>query len=378
MVIRKIKPMAWLLLLVLLVLDGAVVVWGFAEEEIGFRDVDGTYYPPTGNFPDNRVSTIHDDLTYALALAAGFSVTASHTIRIWDQLVDSEQLPSTVVSYTYGNAGFYSPPNPLLSCGSKNHARQIWPAGEFNSTTSSVTSRYGPYSPFFHFPHRNGDDLKALHDWAWGITSTLVGYEAYAWARPLPFDLTLIQAIDNGGCAITRTVNISMPIQAGSLKAFATYLHSLDDSYSHQDCLTALVGTGAPWGTHTILVLGDTSIPACDYNPTAPTNDDAHGREFGSIYTDKVRTIDATRAVYGELSARSVQREGVYFPLPLTTTLIVSGTQRTLDEAITHFVTDQNFDVPTYRRQYADNLVNAITSTVRVSIDRLYLPIITK
>lgn len=376
MVIRKIKPMVWLLLLALLVLDGVVAVWGFAEEEIGFRDVDGTYYPPTGNFPDNRVSTVHDDLTYALALAAGLNVTDSQTIRIWDQLVDSEALPSAPVSYTYGNTGFYPAPNTPLGCIGPLY-EQKWPeARNFDPVTSSVTSRFGPYSPFFHFPHRNGYDLKALHDWAWGITNTLVGYDAYAWGKRT--EPTLMQAMSNGGCAITRTVTISMPVQAGSLKAFGTYLHSLDDSYSHQDCLSALVGTSAPWGTHTILVLGDTSIPACDYNPTAPTNDDAHGREFGPVYTDTVRTINAAHAVYSELSARSLSREGIYFPLPLTTTLTVSGTTTTLDGAITHFVIDQNYDVPTYRRQYVDSLVYAITTTVRAPIDRLYLPIINK
>ncbi|HHH40679.1 MAG TPA: hypothetical protein ENK56_01580, partial [Chloroflexi bacterium] len=79
---------------------GAVSVWGFAEEELGFRDRDGTYYPPTGDFPEGRISTVHDDLTLALAIAAGFTITDSHTLRIWDQLVDSEVLPSTSVSYT--------------------------------------------------------------------------------------------------------------------------------------------------------------------------------------------------------------------------------------------------------------------------------------
>jgi len=367
----------WLaILFALALMDSAVVVFGFAEEEIGFRDSNGTYYPPTGSFPDNRVSTVHDDLTYALARAAGFAVTDSQMIRIWDQLVDSEVLPSAVVSYTYGNAGFYTPPNTPPSCLGPLY-EQKWPeTKDFDPVSSSVTSRFGPYSPFFHFPHRNGDDLKALHDWAWGITNTLIGYDAYAWGKKT--EPTLIRAMSNGGCAITRTMSISMPIEAGSLKAFGTYLHSLDDSYSHYDCLAALVGTSAPWGTHTILVLGDTSIPACDYNPTAPTNDDAHGREFGSTYTDTVRTINAAHAVYGELAARSLQREGVYVPLPLTTTLTVSGVVTTLDGAITHFVIDRAYNVPTYRREYIDSLLAAISTTLRTPIQRVHLPIIVK
>ena len=369
------KRIGWFLLVLLLALDGVIVVWAFAEEEIGFRDVDGTYYPPTGSFPDNRVSTIHDDLTYALALAAGFSVTDSQKIRIWDQLVDSEALPSAVVSYTYGNAGFYNPPNENIACLGKNHARQVWPTNGFDPNTSSVTSRFGPYSPFFHFPHLNGSDLKALRDWGWGITNTLVGYEAYAWGRLI--DPTLYQAVQNGGCAITRTVTISTPIQAGSIMAFATYLHSLDDAYSHYDCLTAVAAV-LPWGTHTVTITGDASIYACDYNPNSPTNIDAHGREFGATYTDTARTLNAAHAIYTELSTRGLQREGVYIPLPLTTTLTVSGSITTLDGAISHFVLDRNYDNPTYRRQYVDSLVYAITTTVRAAIDRLYLPVISR
>lgn len=55
-------------------------VWGFAEEELGFRGRDGAYYPSSVDFPDNRTSTVHDDLTFALAIAAGFTMTASHAL----------------------------------------------------------------------------------------------------------------------------------------------------------------------------------------------------------------------------------------------------------------------------------------------------------
>jgi hypothetical protein len=369
-------PVCLALLLGLFLAVNASSVWAFAEEELGFRDRDGTYYPPSGNFPDNRISTLHDDLTFALAIAAGFTLADSHTLRIWDQLVDSENLPSTPVSYTYGNAGFNTPPNPALACLGKNHTRQIWPTDKFDPNISAVTSRFGPYSPFFHFPHLTGSDLQALHDWAWGLTDSLQGYEAYAWGRLA--DLTLMQAVQNGGCFITRTATINMPVAAGSFEAFATYLHSLDDAYSHADCLGALATQTppAPWGTHTVPIVGDTSVYACDYNPSHPKNDDAHGREFGSLYADAQRTIAAARAVYAELSARSLSREGVYVPLPLTTTLIISGTETTLDSAIIHFVTNWNYDEPTLRREYADSLVQVLLSAPRTMFTRVYLPLV--
>jgi hypothetical protein len=365
------------LILGLLLTRGVTPVLGFAEEELGFRDQDGTYYPPSGDFPDNRISTIHDDLTLALAIAAGFTSADSHTLRIWNQLVDSENLPGTPTSYTYGNAGFYTPPNPALACLGKNHARQIWPTNSFNPGTSAVTSRFGPYSPFFHFPHLGGSDLLALHDWAWGITDTLQGYEAYAWGQFT--DVTLMQAVQNDGCIITRAVTIEMPLPAGSLEAFATYLHSLGDAYSHADCMDALAASvpPAPWGTHTVTTLGDASIYACDYNPTNPQDDDAHGREFGTAYADDAqRTTDAAHAIYAELSARSLAREGVYTPLPLTTTLMVNGAETTLDDAITHFVTAWTYSEPSSRREYVDSLVQALLSQPRTSSERLYLPLV--
>lgn len=88
-----------------------------------------------------------------------------------------------------------------------------------------MTSRFGPYSPFFHFPHNNDRDLGALHDWGWGLTDTLATYEAYAWGGPAEF--TVMQA----SCLYTRTTVITTGIQVGSMEAFATYLHSLADYY---------------------------------------------------------------------------------------------------------------------------------------------------
>ena len=187
-----------------------------------------------------------------------------------------------------------------------------------------------------------------------------------------------MQAVDGNGCIITRTATISMPVAAGSLQGFATYLHSLADAYSHLDCLHALAsGTPpAPWGTHTVLVLGDDSVPACDYNPRNPQNGDAHGREFGGVYTDTLRTIAAGRAVYGELAARGLSRDGVYAPLPLTTTLTVSGTQTTLDGAIGHFVTNWDYTAPVHRREYVDSLVQALLAQPRTPVMRVFLPLV--
>jgi len=189
-----------------------------------------------------------------------------------------------------------------------------------------------------------------------------------------------MQAVENDGCLITRSVTISMPLSAGSLPAFATYLHSLADAYSHADCLQALEANTppAPWGTHTVPPppLGDASIYACDYNPSNPQNDDAHGREFGAIYTDTGRTIAAARTIYSALATRAWQREGVYLALPLTTTLTVSGTTTSLDGTIIHFVTGWDYAAPSYRREYIDKLLEALLAQPRQPISRLFLPLV--
>lgn len=360
----------------LLALSTALVS-AFAEEGIGFRDPStGITYDPAQGYPE--ISTIHDDLTYALALAAGYSVADSRRLQIANQLVDSEMLPGSVISYTNCGGTFAPSPNPTdLFPGCKLNGtcdKLIWPQwSNMQNSATCTTSRFGPFSPFFHFPHRTGPmanrDIGALRSWGWGYTKTLVAYEAYAWGRNS--DVTVMQA----QYRYTRTMPITTSIPAGSLEAFAVYLHALADSYSHEECLAELDAAGVEWGTHT----QDNTYPACKYNPNNMQADDVHGIEFG-VTTDSQRTIDAARNVYTELAARSISIDGKYMPLPLTTTLTVSGTVTTLDGAIQHFVQDWGYDGqgPSNRRAYVDQLTTAIMAQPRTTIQRAYLPFIKK
>ncbi len=210
-------------------------------------------------------------------------------------------------------------------------------------------------------------DLGALRDWATGVTTRLVAYEAYAWGGPL--DLTVLDA----RCLYTRTAVVTTTIAAGSLPAFATYLHSLGDSYSHLNCIQAMDALGYPWATHSQI---STNIPACYYPVNNPSNDDAHGREFGtSSMTDSLRTDAALRNIYQELAVRSLSREGAYAPIGLET--IISGSQ-TLSDTIAAFVYTWDFDQPQARRAYADELATKILALTRTSIKRVYLPIALK
>lgn len=169
-------------------------------------------------------------------------------------------------------------------------------------------------------------------------------------------------------CRYTRTAVITTNIAAGSLEAFATYLHSVGDSYSHLDCITAMDAQGYPWATHT---LTDTDIPECYYRPSDPQDNDVHGREFYT-YTDSLRTDAAIRAIYAELVSRSLRHDGVYYPIGLDTA--VSGTQ-TLSDTLSVFVHQWKFSQPAARRDYADQLAVQVLAS-RQAMRRVYLPII--
>lgn len=326
---------------------GVMHVRGYAEEALFFRD------PYTAQMADEEISTIHDDLTYVLALAAGSSDDSANVLRIWNQLVDSEHLgPGSVISYTNCLGAFYPQIEADGVCPPGNDYRQVaWPLWEqMQDSAQCTTSRYGPYSPFFHFPR--AVDIQALHDWAWGITTTLQGYEAYAWGGA-----TVMQAT----CRVTRTCAISTGIEAGSLMAYATYLHSLADAYSHRECIAAMQALGLPWATHTNRMAND--IPACNYNPAAPNNRDAHGREFGSASpADSARTDEAIERVYRALVERSLAREGRYYPLDWDAPLTAMPGTPTLSAALYAFVHDWEFNQPASRRSYCDRLVDAVLS----------------
>ncbi len=337
------------------------LVWAFAEEPIHFRD------PYTGQTGEDwpEVSTIHDDLTYALALAAGFSITDSITLQIWDQLVDSEQIgPGDEVRYTNCSGGaFATPPDPDEVCGFKPHNHLIWPMPDaMQDPDHCITSRFGPYSPFFHFPHNNPQELGALRDWAWGNKTQLIAYEAYAWGGPA--EHTVMQA----SCRYTRTAVVTTSIQPGSLEAFATYIHSLADYYSHRECIAHMDALGMPWATHTL-----TGHPPCDYNPANPRPDDVHGREFYT-YTDSLRTDEAIQAIYQELVARSLQGEGVYWPLDMDTPLPSLDGSPTLSETLSTFVHQWQFQQASERRAWLDKVVPAILAARQARYE-LYLPL---
>jgi hypothetical protein len=376
-------------LVILLAAAAFSLAGAYAEEPIPFRD------PYTGQVnTELEISTIHFDLTYVMALAAGFSENDSRTLMIWDQLVDSNVLTSPDTYYT-NCAGTFpraitpraiateqctTPPAP--------NDEPFWPNwredgyGDLPRAPgkSCVTSRYGPFEGFFHFAHRtdkhhDGSDpahyapeMEALWRWGWGYAQKLKGYQGYVWGS----NMSEATGFFGHTCMLTEPVIISTGMKPGSLQAFATYIHSLADSYSHQRCQEKTDDEGWLWPTHTA-----PSPPApeelpriyeCNYAPTGALQnigDSHHGREFGSNpdwADDWGRTEKAVLAVYKELQARSIMREGVYKPLDLDAPLTGKGRgpKLTLREALTYYVEQWNSDEPQARRDYADQLAKLI------------------
>ena len=359
---RQVRRRIAIALLVFLVgLAAGAAVLGFAEEDLPFRD------PITFATTDEQVSTIHFDLAYLLALAAGFTEEDAARFAIWNQLVDSEEIgPGDVVSYTNCTGAFSPAPEPRPVCPPGTNSLQVaWPQwDEMKDPDCCVSSRFGPYSPFFHFPHQNDAELGALRDWGEGITDALRGYAAYAWGG-----LTVMQAT----CTFTVSEIITTGIPAGSLEAFATYLHSLADSWSHLDCIAAMDALGKKWATHTLK-----DVPACNYVPSFPTNGDAHGREFGTqSMSDSMRTDAAIRDVYTELVERSLTREGRCFPLSLDTPLNGIAGSPTFSQTLYTFVHEWEYNQPSHRRDYVDELVAAVLAQRR-EMHRVRLPVVSR
>jgi hypothetical protein len=172
---RNIRPFALPVLVFLLLVATVTLVRAYAEEAINFRDPDNA-----ASLSAEPVSTIHTDLTYVLAHAAGFSPAKSQEIMTWDQLVDSEQLTfGGTAKYSNCTGGIPAAPTTAAVCSGKITTHQIWPMWSSDeipgASQSCSTSRFGPFSPFFHFPLQTAEELGALQDWGWGISDHLSG-----------------------------------------------------------------------------------------------------------------------------------------------------------------------------------------------------------
>lgn len=276
---------------------------------------------PVAAYQGLAVSTHHTHLTRALAYCAGFpgdlalrnpinplvdpaTALAAERLALNDELTDQGTITGTdangnPVGPVWSNLNTvdwsYQLPS-AASLGCSDSLTMVYPilqgAQAWNPVSGFFTNRFSPWAGQFHFPQDDGlaDDLAALRAFAVGTTSALGARSQYGFGASGANTWS-------GSCYRERGENLATgAMKPGSIEAFATYLHTLGDSYSHRMCrLHWLERQTPPWYYHT---------PPAQLQATCGFND--HGFEFGCPDTRRRAgflegTVDGALAVYGEL-----------------------------------------------------------------------------
>jgi hypothetical protein len=167
----------------------------------------------------------------------------------------------------------------------------------WDPTSGWFTHRFGPWAGFFHFPQDDAlaDDLATFRAFATGETDSLSARSLYGFGADSANTWS-------GSCYDQRLETVATgAMTTGSVAAFATYLHSLGDSYSHRMCRGHWAHRQTPpWYYHT---------PPATLQATCAFND--HAFEFGCPDTRRRAgflegTIDGALAVFDELVGYSL------------------------------------------------------------------------
>lgn len=315
----------------------------FLSQTLSFSEEETLWFvdPDDGQrYPAEAVSSVHFDLVGALAECAGFNRPAASMIQVYSQLADSEKLAAGKYSLC-GQTLPIAPPSTQVCQGQTLERR--WPRPDENRERAGCfTSRYNSLAPFFHFAHATPAELDAMRAWAYGETTTLRGFAAFAYGNDI------VEPVINATCTYTMPVEVDTgDVAAGSTQAFGLYLHALADNAAQQTCLVQLAAAGKPWGVQT----NDPRFPAC------ATSSFLH--DFGPSDADTDQTAQAVRAVYAALVDRSMTREQetLYYPIPLTAH--DGYLARALDEFVYTWPTvdvSRQQDYPQQRRQKATEI----------------------
>ncbi|MCB1036217.1 MAG: hypothetical protein KDD47_20505 [Acidobacteria bacterium] len=315
-------------LLICLALPGAV--HGYAGEA-------GSGNGPAQAYAGLAVSTHHTQLTRALAYCAGFPALSdrrnpinplvapeeaqwAEVIALNDELTDQGTITGADADgnpvgpvWTNLNTTDWSyqlPSNAEVGCAEapalvypilQNQALanlvgqltgNMPPQPFWDPQSGWFTHRFGPWAGQFHFPQDDGlaDDLARLRAFATGQSTELEARSLYGFGA---------QGANtwSGSCYDQRLETLATgSMKPGSVEAFATYLHSLGDSYSHRMCREHWQHRQTPpWYYHT---------PANSLQATCAFND--HTFEFGCPDTRRRAgflegTVQGAIAVFDEL-----------------------------------------------------------------------------
>ncbi|NOX62077.1 MAG: hypothetical protein GXP42_09055 [Chloroflexi bacterium] len=333
-----------------------VLAW--SEESLDYFDPLDSRSLDERDYVSPNVSSIHFDLVGALAIAAGFDVTDAAIIQAYSEATDAGPLPEENPVYTFDADPANYPEAPPITHVSRS---EICPSPETTAPTVTMgsanfdmmecpgcfTDRFGPYGVFFHMPHNSADELVAIHDWAWGLTNTLLGKVTFGYSSTAQFDWQgTANVYETTPCFVQEYHVVDTgSIEPGSLQALGIYLHSLGDSWSHNDCLAAADALDLPFAAH-VTVTGATD-PLWDCRWTH------HTVEFGDAtrFPDSSRTFSGVIALYEALIDFAQQSERpIYRPIPLT------AEENRIYDALDAFVHASTFLRPGPRRVIADEL----------------------
>ncbi|HBY93766.1 MAG TPA: hypothetical protein DEP84_07310 [Chloroflexi bacterium] len=336
---------------ILLLLSTLSGVGAWSEETLLY------FYDPAAAsrllYTDTTVSSVHFDLVGTLAIAAGFSVTDAATIQVYSQMVDPGRLPANEPIYSFKATSYPAAP-PITTVMTTTYCPS--PATTAPTVTMGMTdllecpgcftSRFGPYSPFFHFPHDRPDELGAIRAWAFGQTEDLIGIATFGYSGTVQFTWqNYVNIYDVTPCFVTATATVDTGgIVPGSPEALGIYLHSLGDNWSHGDCIAAVDAEDKLFGAHVAVTTG---------HPLAPCRWTGHSLEFGDPerFPDSNRTFTGTLALYDALVAFSEQSaRALYRPIPIT----AEGNH--ISDTLYTFVHTSTYANAHPRRKIADDL----------------------
>ncbi len=307
----------------------SAVLFSAPRPAVGYAGEAGSGDGPDAAYQGLAVSTHHTHLTRALAYCAGFPALTDHRnpinplvapdaaqwaerIALNDELTDQGTITGQDANgnpvgpvWTNLNTEDWSYTLPsAATVGCADDLTMVYPITQsnvpppipnqafFDPASGFFTHRFGPWAGQFHFAQDDAlaDDLAVLRAFAFGEAETLQARSLYG------FGAAGANAW-SGGCYDQRIETVATgAMEPGSVEAFATYLHSLGDSYSHRMCREHwLHRQTPPWYYHTPLA---TLQEACAFND--------HAFEFGCPDTRRRAgflegTVQGGIAVFDEL-----------------------------------------------------------------------------
>jgi hypothetical protein len=351
----------------------------------GYAGEAGSGSGPDAAYQGLAVSTHHTHLTRALAYCAGFpglvdlrnpinplvspgAAEWAERIALNDELTDQgtitgQDANGDPVGPVWTNLNTtdwsYQLPSPQsVGCGAEltlvyPMTQQLPPGVAPNQAlwdpaSGWFTHRFGPWAGQFHFAQDDSlaDDLAVLRAFALGASRQLTARSLYGFGRDGA-------TAWSGACYDQRLETVATgAMKPGSVEAFATYLHSLGDSYSHRMCrLHWQHRQTPPWYYHT---------PPAMLQDTCAFND--HAFEFGCPETARRAgflegTVQGGIAVFDELVGYALAQG--FTPRVASVDAHGGWLRRQIERYAMAFENNLNADAGTCRVSYAYALMQA-------------------